>query len=139
MSKITVNSATLHQMFNFCDSRGNLSVAEGGINVPFDFKRCFWISDIPQREERGAHAHLHCEQFLVAARGSFDVVVDDGSEKRTIHLDKPWEGVYIPAGLWASECNYSEEAVCIVFASEHFDEADYIRDYEQFLEYRKNL
>ena len=137
--KTTIESATLHTLGNFCDSRGNLSVVEGGMHIPFNFKRSFWISDIPQREERGAHAHMQCEQFLVAARGSFDVLVDDGQNQKVVTLDKPWEGLYIPAGLWAAERNYSPEAVCIVFASEHYDEADYIRSYERFLEYRKTL
>lgn len=133
---VTVDSAKIFQLGNFCDSRGNLSVVEGGQYIPFDIKRCFWISDIPDDKQRGAHAHRECHQFLIACRGTFEVALDDGVNKRVVRLDKPYEGLHVPPGLWAAEQNFSPEAVCLVMASEHYDEADYIRVYEDYLKYR---
>lgn len=115
------------------DRKGNLTVVGNGIDVPFDVKRVFYLYDIPGGESRGAHAHRMCHQFLVAVSGSFEVVLDDGSNKRTVVLNRPFYGLHIPPGIWAAEQGFSSGSVCLVLASEIYDEADYIRDYEEFL------
>ena len=115
------------------DRKGNLTVVGNGIDVPFDVKRVFYLYDIPGGESRGAHAHRMCHQFLVAVSGSFEVVLDDGSNKRTVVLNRPFYGLHIPPGIWAAEQGFSSGSVCLVLASEIYDEADYIRDNEEFL------
>ena len=118
------------------DRKGNLTVVGNGIDVPFDVKRVFYLYDIPGGASRGAHAHRMCHQFLVAVSGSFEVVLDDGSNKRTVVLNRPFYGLHIPPGIWAAEQGFSSGSVCLVLASEIYDEADYIRDYEEFLIYK---
>lgn len=119
------------------DRKGNLSVVEGMVDVPFVIRRSFYIYDIPGGEDRGAHAHKRCHQFLVAASGAFEVVLDDGVNKRTVTLNRPYYGLHIPPGIWAAEQGFSSGSVCLVLASEKFDESDYIREYEEFKEYKK--
>mgnify|MGYP001354011439 FL=1 len=113
---------------------GNISIVENSINVPFDIKRVFYIYDIPGGEARGAHAHKQCHQFLIAASGSFEVELDDGINKRTVTLNRPYYGLHIPPGIWAAEKGFSSGAVCLVFASHLYNEYDYIREYSEFLE-----
>jgi hypothetical protein len=113
---------------------GNLTPINGGIEIPFDIKRTFYIYDIPGGESRGAHAHYACQQFIVCMIGGFDVAVDDGTNRDTIHLNRSYKGLYIPPMIWASEINFTAGSVCAVFASQIYDEADYIRDYRTFLE-----
>lgn len=117
---------------------GNLTWVQGGENVPFDLKRTFYLYDIPGGEARGAHAHKECHQFLIAASGAFEVVLDDGVNKRTVMLNRPFCGLHIPPGIWAAEQGFSSGSVCLVLASETYEESDYIRNYEDFLAYRKN-
>lgn len=117
---------------------GNLTWVQGGENVPFDLKRTFYLYDIPGGEARGAHAHKECHQFLIAASGAFEVVLDDGVNKRTVMLNRPFCGLHIPPGIWAAEQGFSSGSVCLVLASEVYEEADYIRNYDDFLAYRKN-
>jgi len=112
---------------------GNLSVIEGIKNLPFDIKRAFVLFDIPAGEDRGAHAHRKCHQFLIAVSGAFEVMLDDGVNKKTVRLDRPYYGLHIPPGIWAAEQSFSGGAVCLVFASHGYDESDYIRDYDLFL------
>lgn len=116
---------------------GNLTCIEQYINVPFSINRVFYLYDIPGGEERGAHAHKKCHQFLVAASGAFEVVLDDGINKRTILLNRPYMGLHIPPGIWASEQSFSSGSVCLVLASEEYNESDYIRDYNEFISFRK--
>lgn len=116
---------------------GNLTWVEGGVNVPFQLKRIFYLYDIPGGEARGAHAHKECHQFLVAASGAFEVVLDDGVNKRTVMLNRPFCGLHVPPGIWAAEQGFSSGSVCLVLASEGYDDADYIRNYDSFLEFRK--
>lgn len=118
------------------DRKGNLTVVGNGIDVPFDVKRVFYLYDIPGGESRGAHAHRTCHQFLVSVSGSFEVVLDDGHNKRTVVLNRPFYGLHIPPDIWAAEQGFSSGSVCLVLASEKYDEADYIRDYEEFLIYK---
>ena len=116
--------------------QGELTVVERGIFLPFEVKRVFYIYDIPGGESRGAHAHRSCHQFIVAASGSFEVVLDDGVIQKTVFLNRSYAGLHIPPGIWAAEQNFSSGSVCLVLASEKYDERDYIRDYEEFLKYK---
>lgn len=114
------------------DPRGNLTVAEQGIHVPFDIERVYWTYDIPGGESRGGHAHRNCEEVIIAASGSFDVTLDNGHEQRTYHLNHPYQGLYVGTGIWRTLDDFSSGAVCLVLASELFDEDDYVRDYDTF-------
>ncbi len=111
---------------------GNLTWVQRNMNVPFDIKRAFYLYDIPGGEARGAHAHKECHQFLIAVSGAFEVVLDDGVNKRTVMLNRPFCGLHVPPGIWAAEQGFSSGSVCLVFASEGYDESDYIRDYTEF-------
>jgi len=116
------------------DPRGNLTVAEQMKNVPFDIARVYWTYDIPSGERRGGHAHRTCEEIVIAVSGSFDVEVFDGVERKRYHLNHPYQGLYIGTNVWRTLEDFSSGAVCLVLASELFDEQEYIYDYEEFLE-----
>ena len=111
---------------------GNLTVVENS-NFPFAVKRIFYLYDIAGGESRGAHAHRDCHQFLIAASGSFEVILDDGKYKRQIFLNHPSLGLHIPPGIWASEDNFSSGSICLVLASHEYTEEDYIRDYSEYV------
>lgn len=115
---------------------GNISPMENSREIPFDIARVFYLYDIPGGESRGAHAHRECWQFLIAASGSFEVLADDGKETGRFFLNRPYQGLLIPPGIWASEMEFSSGAVCLVMASHSYDAADYIRNYDDFLRYR---
>lgn len=117
---------------------GNLTWVQRNENVPFDVKRAFYLYDIPGGEARGAHAHKACHQFLVAVSGAFEVVLDDGINKRTVMLNRPFCGLHVPPGIWAAEQGFSSGSVCLVLASETYDESDYIRNYEDFINFKKH-
>ena len=119
---------------NFAE--GNLTVVENSSAFPFDVKRVFYLYDIAGGESRGAHAHKECHQFLIAASGSFEVALDDGKFKRQVFLNHPDLGLHIPPGVWASEINFSSGAICLVLASHIYNEADYIRNYDDFLNHK---
>ena len=121
------------------DPRGNLTVAEGLKDVPFEVKRVYWTYDVPSGESRGGHAHRCCEEFIVAVSGSFDVTLDDGRKRRTFHLNHPYQGLYVGTGIWRTLDDFSSGAVCLVLASEGFEEEDYIREYDDYMEYLKCL
>lgn len=121
----------------YLDDRGNLSYFENGNQIPFEIKRVHWIFDVPGGEERGGMAYKETEEFIVAASGSFDVIIDDGTSRRTIQLNRSYNGVYIPKGLWRAVENFSTNAVAIIAASTLYDEDDAIRDYKEFLKLRK--
>lgn len=115
------------------DPRGNLSFIEGGQHIPFDIKRVYYLYDVPGGSDRGSHAHKNLHQFIVAMSGSFDVVLDDGQQKHRFHMNRSHYGLYVCPMMWRDLDNFSSGAVCMVLASAHYDEADYIRDYDQFL------
>ncbi len=115
---------------------GNISFLNNDGHLPFQFQRVFYLYDIPGGESRGAHAHKNCHQFLVAASGSFDVLVNDGVEQKVFQLNRSNVGLYIPPGIWASEINFSSGSVCLVLASDLYDASDYIRDYNELLNYK---
>ncbi|KVV14125.1 FdtA/QdtA family cupin domain-containing protein [Flavobacterium sp. TAB 87] len=113
------------------EPRGNISVIENDI-VPYEIKRVYYLYDVPSGSERGGHAHKNLKQFLIALSGSFDVIVNDGKEKKTICLNKPNYGLLINSGIWRELNNFSSGSVCLVIASEVYIEEDYIRDFEEF-------
>ena len=120
------------------DPRGNLTVAEQMRNVPFEVKRVYWTYDVPAGERRGGHAHKECVEFIIAVSGSFTVTLDDGKgNHKDFHLNHPWQGLLVPTGIWRTLEDFSSGAVCLVLASEFFDEADYLYEYDEFLEYVK--
>lgn len=119
------------------DRKGNLSVVENGKTVPFDIKRVFYLYDVPGGESRGAHAHKKLKQLLIAASGSFTVKLDDGNVKRSFTLNRPYQGLLIVPGIWSEIDNFSSGSVCLVLASEKYDEEDYIRDYERYYKLKK--
>ena len=117
------------------DPRGNLTVVEQMHNVPFEVKRVYWVYDVPSGEWRGGHAHKQCKEFIVAVSGSFDVTLDNGhGTKNPFHLNHPYQGLIVATNIWRTLEDFSSGAVCLVLASELFEEEDYIREYEDFLE-----
>jgi len=137
IQKPTVYDCSVVELPKHSFDEGNLTVVQGSENVPFDMKRVFYLYDIPGGESRGAHAHKECHQFLIAASGAFEVVLDDGVNKRTVMLNRPFMGVHVPPGVWAAEQGFSSGSICLVLTSEGYKAEDYIRDYNEFLEYRK--
>ncbi len=117
------------------DPRGNLTVVEGEQAIPFNIARAYWVYDVPGGESRGGHAHKSLKQFVIALSGSFTVTLDNGSEKQTFLLNHPYQGLEIETGIWRTLDDFSSGAVCLVLASEPYDEEDYIRDYDEFLKY----
>ena len=120
----------------FENPAGNLTPLYGGEHVPFEIARVFYLYDIPGGTERGAHAHIVCHQLMVAASGSFDVLLDDGRTKRAVALNRPYHALHIVPGIWAHEFNFSSGGICMVFASHLYEPDDYIRDYQAFLDYK---
>jgi len=114
------------------DNRGNLTFIEANKHVPFEIKRVYYLYDVPGGATRGGHAHKHMQQFIIAAMGSFDVILDDGSERKRFHLNRSYYGLYIPTMIWRELDNFSSGSVCLALVSELYDEDDYIRDYDAF-------
>lgn len=121
---------TLPKIF---DPRGSLTFVEGGRHVPFDIMRAYWIYDVPAGEERGGHSHIDMHQLLIATGGSFDVNVTDGFSERTFTLNRPFEGLYIPPGIWRTITNFASGSVCLSLVNLPYYEEDYIREYDEFL------
>lgn len=114
------------------DRNGHITAVNNNQEIPFEVKRVFYLYDIPGGESRGAHAHKECHQFLIAASGAYEVLLDDGKVQRQVLLNRPDVGLHIPPGIWASEINFSSGSICLVLASHPYDETDYIREYEVF-------
>jgi hypothetical protein len=129
----TLENCTILDLPKICDPRGNLSIIESGINIPFDIKRVFYIYDVPTGQDRGAHAHKTLHEFLICLSGGFDVELDDGFSKKTVRLNRPWKGLHIPPLIWACEINFDPGSVCLVLTSDFYDANDYLRDYQDFL------
>jgi hypothetical protein len=115
------------------DPRGNLTFIEGGNHIPFDIARVYYLYDVPGGAERGGHAHKELSQLIIAMSGSFDVVLDDGIKKKRVHLNRSYYGLYVCPMIWRELDNFSSGSVCMVLASNKYDEADYYRDYNQYL------
>lgn len=124
------------QLPKFLDERGNLSVIEENKEVPFKIQRSYWIYDVPGGEKRGGHAYKENAEFYVALSGSFDVILDNGIEKRHFQLNRSYFGLYVPKGWWREMENFSTNSLALVLSSTKFDENDYIRNYEEFKQYR---
>lgn len=115
------------------DPRGNLTFIESDNHIPFDIRRVYYTYDVPGGSERGSHAHKQLQQLIVAMSGSFDVVLDDGQQEKRFHLNRSYYGLYVPSMMWRTIDNFSSGSVCMVLASELYDESDYFRDYAEFL------
>lgn len=119
-------------------ANGNLTVVENGKLIPFDIKRVFYIYDVPGGEERGGHSHKRLQQVIVAISGAFDVLLDDGVNQRSVTLNRPYQGLLVAPGVWSKQHNFSSGSVCLVLASDHYCEEDYVRDYDHFLQLTSN-
>ena len=128
-----VEQCRIIELPKIADPRGNLSFIEGGRHIPFEIKRVFYLYDVPGGETRAGHALKNIEQLIIAASGSFDLILDDGKERRTIGLNRSWKGVYVPPMMWRELVNFSSAGVCLVLASDYYDENDYVRNYDNFL------
>ena len=137
MKHTTVHECRIIDIRKYTDNRGYLSVIEGGMDIPFEIKRIYYLYMVPEAA-RGAHAHKELQQLLVATSGSVDITLDDGREKKTFHLDRPWKGLLVVPGLWRDLDNFSGGTVLMCLASEKYDEGDYIRNYNDFLNYKKS-
>lgn len=137
MQHTTIHDCKLIDLRKIADPRGNLTVIEENQDVPFDIKRVYYLYDVPGGESRGAHAHKALYQLLVAANGSFSVTLGDGKEKVTYNLKRPYVGLLIVPGIWRDLDDFSSGSVCLCLASEHYEAADYIRDYNEFIEYKQ--
>jgi hypothetical protein len=134
----TVFDCSLISLQRLDTGKGFISVVDNGTEgVPFKVKRVFYLYDIPGGESRGAHAHRACHQFLVAASGAFEILLDDGRTKRLMQLNRPYMGLHIPPGIWGSEVNFSSGSICMVLTSHEYDADDYIREYNTYLEWGK--
>ena len=134
---MTVEDVKLVQLPKFTDLRGNLSFAEQNNHIPFDIQRTYWIYDVPGGECRGGHAFKETQEFIISLSGGFDVIVDDGTNKKKFTLNRSYYGLYIPRGFLREMENFTTNALALEFASTKYDENDYIREYKDFLEYRK--
>jgi hypothetical protein len=130
---MTIDSCKIIDFPKVADPRGNLTFIENERHIPFAVKRVFYLYDVPTAESRGAHAHRTLEQVVICLSGSFDVLIDDGVDRRHVHLNRPWQGFYIPPMIWAAEVNFDAGSVCLVLASHLFDEADYYREYDEYV------
>lgn len=135
---MTIEDCKIIELPRFLDARGNLSFVEQNNHIPFEIKRTYWIYDVPGGEERGGHTFRQNEEFIVALSGSFDVTVDDGKQKKTFTLNRSYYGLYIPNGLWRTMENFSTNSFALEFGSSHYDKADYIRSYDEFLKLKGN-
>lgn len=134
----TIHDIQLVKIPKIHDTRGNLSVIEGN-TIPFEMKRVYYLYDVPSGAERGGHSHIDQHEFLVALSGSFDIVLKDGKEEKVITLNRPNFGLHIVSGIWRELQNFSSGSVCLVVASDVFSEADYIREYEDFMLFKDGI
>lgn len=136
------NMNDIVQIINFpkiLDERGNLSFFEEKAHIPFEIKRCYWIYDVPGGEERGGHSYKTLQEVIIAISGSFDVMLDDGNEKKKVSLNRSHQGLFVPKGTWRHLENFSTNSLCLIIADQDYDENEYVRDYDKFLnEYNGN-
>ena len=134
----TINDCKIIGLPRFLDARGNLSFVEQNNHIPFEIKRTYWIYDVPGGEARGGHAFKKNQEFIIALSGAFDVVVDDGKQKKTFTLNRSYYGLYVPVGIWREMTNFSTNSFALEFGSAQYNKEDYVRDYEHFLNLKKN-
>ena len=137
MKESTVYNCTIIELDKHHHEKGNISVVENNETIPFSVQRAYYLYDVPGGESRGGHAHKELQQLIIAASGSFSVTVDDGNVKRTFLLNRPYQGLLIVPGIWRTLDDFSSGSVCLVLASHKYEEADYIRDYEEFIKYKQ--
>jgi dTDP-4-dehydrorhamnose 3,5-epimerase-like enzyme len=128
----SVYNCNIVQLPKVHNRAGNLTALENNINIPFDVKRIYYLYDVPGGVERGGHAHKELQQFIMAVSGSFEVLIDDGTNRKIVNLDRPYIGLHITPGIWRELLNFSSGSICLVLASEKYDENDYIREYKEF-------
>ena len=133
---MSIDKCRIIELPKIGDPRGNLTVIEGGVQVPFEIKRVYYLYDVPGGSERGGHAHKTMSQLLIAMSGSFDVLLDDGKEKRRVHLNRSYSGLLIVPMIWRGLDNFSSGSVCMAIASTNYDEEDYYREYPEFMRTR---
>ncbi len=136
MKNTTVYDCSIIEIDKHHHDKGNISVVENVKTIPFEIKRVYYLYDVPGGESRGGHAHRELRQLIVAASGSFDVTLDDGNVKRTFSLNRPYQGLLVVPGIWRELNNFSSGSVCLVLASQIYDEEDYLREYIDFIEYK---
>jgi len=134
-----VDKCTIVELPRFADERGSLSFVHAGEHVPFNFERVYYLYDLPMGAARGAHAHKALHQLMIPIAGSFDVILDDGVRKRRVYLSKPYEALYICPMIWRDLRNFTAGSVCMVLASDKYNEADYFRSYDDFIAVRNRL
>lgn len=134
---MSIHDCKLIKLPKISDPRGNLTFVEGQNHIPFDIQRVYYLYDVPGGAERGGHAHKALQQLVIAISGSFDIHLDDGTERKTIHLNRGYDGLLIPNMIWREIDNFSSAAVCLVMASERYDESDYYRNYDEFVQAAK--
>ena len=132
------NEPEIINLPKFLDSRGNLSFVEQNNHIPFAIRRTYWLYDVPGGESRGGHAYKQNEEFIVALSGSFDVLIDDGCEKKSFTFNRSYYGLYVPKGLWREMDNFSTNSLALILSSTDYDAADYVRDYDDFLKLKKD-
>lgn len=133
-----LNDCRIIEMPRFTDERGSLSVVESHVHVPFDVRRVYYLYDIPAGQVRAAHGHRRLQQLMIAVSGSFEIELDDGFDRRRVRLDRPDRGLYIAPSMWRELDGFSGGAVCVVLASELYDESDYLRSYDDFVAFARN-
>ena len=131
---MNVDDCRILSLPKIVDSRGNLTFVEGNRHVPFEIKRVFYLYDVPTGESRGAHAHKTLQQVITCLSGSFDVMLDDGIRQKHVHLNRPWQALYVPPLIWSAEVNFDAGSVCLVLVSDLFNESDYYRDYGTYVQ-----
>ena len=135
---MTLDDVKIIELPKFADPRGNLSFVEQLNHIPFEIKRTYWIYDVPGGENRGGHAFKENQEFIVSLSGAFDVIVDDGDNKKMFTLNRSYYGLYVPAGLWREMENFSTNSLALEFGSIHYDENDYLRNYDEYLQLKKD-
>jgi hypothetical protein len=136
ITKPSIYNCSVIELNKVHNRSGNLTALEDRMHIPFDVKRLYYLYDVPGGAERGGHAHKGLQQLIVAASGCFDVVLDDGKNRKVVELNRPYYGLHVIPGIWRELINFSSGAICLVLASEKYDAEDYIRDYNEFLKYR---
>jgi hypothetical protein len=137
MIKFSIFDCSIFHLPKIHTIQGNITPVQNNFNIPFDVKRIYYLYDIPGGESRGAHGHKDLESLIIAVSGSFDVTIDDGFNKKTVQLNRPYLGLNLKPGMWRDISNFSSGAICLVLASEKYDENDYFRNYDEFLNFKK--
>lgn len=132
----TIEDVKIIELPKFTDPRGNLSFVEQLSHIPFEIKRTYWLYDVPGGECRGGHAYKDNQEFIIALSGSFDVIIEDGVNKKVFHLNRSYYGLFVPAGLWREMDNFSTNSLALILSSTKYDVKDYIRDHKEYLAYK---